>query len=150
MKAMSDLGLRWPFPRTIFAQLIVALQQAGAERVLIDFTFFEESEPLDDATLASVAAASPAVILARTKERPPVFWNNEFVGAHPSFFAKPRTGMVEFPSDPDGVARTYATDNSLAAAAFDPPVTAPAENVPSSARGLRPDAPDIGSPRSPR
>ena len=125
MKAMSELGLRWPFPRTIFAQLIVALQQAGAERVLTDFTFFEESEPLDDATLASVAAASPSVILARTKERPPAFWNSKFVAAHPAFFAKPRTGLVEFPADPDGVARTYATDGSLAAAAFDPPVTAP-------------------------
>jgi adenylate cyclase len=124
MKAMSDLGLRWPFPRTIFAQLIVALQQAGAERVLMDFTFFEESEPLDDATLASVAAASPAVILARTNERPPVFWNTGFVAAHPQFFAKPRTGLVEFPADADGVARTYATDGSLAAAAFDPPAIA--------------------------
>ena len=129
MKAMSELGLRWPFPRTIFAQLIVALQQAGAERVLTDFTFFEESEPLDDATLASVAAASPSVILARTKERPPAFWNSKFVAAHPAFFAKPRTGLVEFPADPDGVARTYATDGSLAAAAFDPPVTAPPGRV---------------------
>lgn len=126
MKAMSGLGLRWPFPRTIFAQLIVALQQSGAERVLMDFTFFEESEPLDDATLASVAAVSPAVILARTKERPPVFWNTEFVAAHPQFFAKPRTGLVEFPADADGVARTYTTAGSLAAAAFDPPVTAAA------------------------
>ncbi len=125
MKAMSNLGLRWPFPRTIFAQLIVALQQAGAERVLADFTFFDESEPLEDATLASVAAVSPAVILARTKERPPVFWNREFVAAHATFFAKPRTGLVEFPADADGVARTYVTDGSLAAAAFDPPATAP-------------------------
>jgi adenylate cyclase len=126
MKAMSNLGLRWPFPRTIFAQLIVALQQAGAERVLADFTFFEESEPLDDATLASIAAVSPAVILARTKERPPVFWNGDFVSAHPQFFLNPRTGLVEFPADADGVARTYVTDGSLAAAAFNPSATAPA------------------------
>ena len=126
MKAMSDLGLRWPFPRTIFAQLIVALQQAGASRVLVDFTFFEEAEPLEDATLASVAAASPSVILACTRERPPVFWNKDFISAHPLFFQKPRTGLVEFPADPDGVARTYPTDGSLAAAAFDPPATASA------------------------
>lgn len=121
MKAMSDLGVRWPFPRTIFAQLLVALQQAGATRVLVDFTFFEESDPLEDAMLAAVAAASPSVILARTRERPPVFWGPEFIAAHPGFFQKPRTALVEFPADPDGVARRYPTTDSLAAAAFDPP-----------------------------
>ena len=121
MKAMSDLGLRWPFPRTIFAQLVVALQQAGAKRVLVDFTFFEEAEPFEDATLASVAAVSPSVVLACTKERAPVFWTRDFVTAHPAFFRKPRTGFVEFPADDDGVARTYLTADSLAAAAFDPP-----------------------------
>lgn len=117
MKAMSQLGVRWPFPRAIFAQLLVALQQAGAERVLMDFTFFEESEsPIDDATLAAVAAASPSVILARTKVRPPVFWNDEFIAAHPAFFKHPRTALVEFPSDFDGVARRYQIQDSLAAA----------------------------------
>jgi len=127
MKAMSELGLRWPFPRTIFARLLVALHQAGAARVLVDFTFFEESEsPVDDATLAAVAAASPSVILACTQERPPAFWGKDFVVAHPAFFLKPRTGFVEFPADSDGVARTYVTAGSLAAAAFDPPATAPA------------------------
>jgi adenylate cyclase len=124
MKAMSNLGVRWPFPRSIFAQLVVALQQAGAERVLVDFTFFEESEsPVDDALLAAVAAASPSVILACTQERPPVFWNKDFIAAHPAFFKKPRTAFVEFPSDPDGVARNYQIQGSLAAAAFQSPVT---------------------------
>ena len=124
MKAMSDLGVRWPFPRTIFAQLLVALQQAGAERVLVDFTFFEESEsPVDDAVLAAVAAASPSVILACTRERPPVFWTKEFIATHASFFQKPRTAWVELPTDSDGVARRYQIQGSLAAAAFDPPAT---------------------------
>jgi adenylate cyclase len=119
MKAMSNLGVRWPFPRSIFAQLVVALQQAGAERVLVDFTFFEESEsPADDAMLAAVAAASPSVILACTQERPPVFWNKDFIAAHPAFFKKPRTAFVEFPSDSDGVVRNYQIQGSLAAAAL--------------------------------
>ncbi|MEO6996196.1 MAG: CHASE2 domain-containing protein, partial [Lacunisphaera sp.] len=130
MKAMSKLGLRWPFPRTIFAQLIVALQQAGAERVLVDFVFFEESDsPADDATLAAVAAAAPSIVLASTKKNRPFFWDENFVTAHPAFFLKPRTGLVEFPSDADGVARTYVTDGSLAAAAFEPPATAPARRL---------------------
>jgi adenylate cyclase len=126
MKAMSGLGLRWPFPRTIFAQLIVALQQAGASHILVDFIFFEESDSAaDDATLAAVSAAVHSVTLASTKNNKPFFWDEKFVAKHPAFFLKPRTGLVEFPSDADGVARMYVTEGSLAAAAFDPPATAP-------------------------
>jgi adenylate cyclase len=120
MAAMSTQGVRWPFPRTIFAQLIAALQQAGAARVVVDFTFFEESDAGQDQLLASVAAAAPSVVLARTQERSPVFWAAAFTGAHPQFFQKNRTGLVEFPADSDGVARNYVVPGSLAAAALDP------------------------------
>jgi adenylate cyclase len=115
MSAMSAQGVRWPFPRLIFAQLILALQQAGAEKVVVDFTFFEESDTMQDQVLAAVAAAAPPVVLARTVERPPVFWNEEFVRAHPAFFGTPRTGFVEFPADDDGIARSYLPAGSLAA-----------------------------------
>ena len=121
MKAMSDLGIRWPFPRAVFAQLIASLQLAGAQRVLIDFTFFEESSsPAEDALLASVAAASPSVTLARTHERSPVFWTAEFISRHPAFFKSQRTAFVELPGDPDGVARRYQIQDSLATAALSP------------------------------
>jgi adenylate cyclase len=125
MSALSAQGVRWPFPRAVFAQLIVALQQAGAAHVAMDFTFFEESDAGQDQLLASVAAAAPSVVLARTQDRSPVFWGDSFVAAHPRFFAKSRTGLVEFPSDDDGFARAYIAPGSLAAAAFDPPATAP-------------------------
>ena len=71
LSALSEQGLRWPFPRAIFAQLIVALHKAGAAHVVVDFTFFEESDGAQDLLLASVAAAAPSVVLARTPERPP-------------------------------------------------------------------------------
>src|SRR6187549_573171 len=120
MDAMSAQGVRWPFPRIVFAQLIAALQLAGAEKVVVDFTFFEESDAMHDQLLAAVAAASPAVVLARTAERPPVFWDTEFVAAQPAFFTRPRTGFVEFPADSDGVARSYALPGSLVAFSASP------------------------------
>ena len=124
LEELSAKGIRWPFPRGVFAQLIVALQKAGAARVLVDFTFFEESDsPADDALLAAVAAAAPSVVLARTKDRAPVFWDKAFVTAHPQFFTKPRTGLVDFGGMNDTVARVYEVPGSLAAAAFDPPAT---------------------------
>lgn len=118
MTEMSALGVRWPFPRMIFAQLLAALHLAGAERVVVDFTFFEESDAMQDQLLAGVAAAAPSVVLARTVERAPVFWPAPFVAAHPQFFRTARTGFVEFPADTDGVARGYAVPGSLAAVAL--------------------------------
>ncbi len=115
MTEMGALGNRWPFPRVVFAQLVAALHLAGAEKVVVDFTFFEESDAMQDQLLAAVCAAAPSVVLARTEERGPVFWGPEFVAANPEFFRVPRTGLVEFPADADGVARRYAAAGSLAA-----------------------------------
>jgi adenylate cyclase len=126
LRAFSAQGLRWPFPRGVFAQLIAGLRQAGARRIVLDFTFLEESDAGEqDLLLAAVAAATPSVVLARTADRAPVFWPEDFVAAHPRFFARPRTGVADFPTDGDGAARRYAAPGSLAAAVFDPPATAP-------------------------
>ena len=119
--ALSTQGVRWPFPRGIFAQLVVGLRQAGAARIVLDFTFLEESEALDqDLLLAGVTAATPSVVLARTPDHGPVFWPETFTAAHPLFFAKARTGLAEFLADSDGTARRYTVTNSLAAAALEP------------------------------
>ena len=123
MAAMSAQGVRWPFPRRVFAQLFLALHQAGARRIVADFTFFEESDAVDDRLLANVAAAAPAVVLARTAERPPVFWTEAFVASQARFFPTPRTGLVEFRPDDDGIARRYPAPDSLAAAALGVPTT---------------------------
>ncbi len=126
MAALSQQGLRWPYPPgDFFAQLVAALHKSGAAHVMVDFTFFEESDGAQDQLLAAVAAASPSVVLARTEERPPVFWSDAYQSAHPRFFQKPHTGFVEFPADEDGVARSYVAPGSLAAAAFDPPSATP-------------------------
>ena len=110
---------RWPFPRAYFAALLAALDRAGAERIVVDLTFFEQAESADqDALLAAVAAGSPRVVLARTAQLPPVFWDAAFVHEHAQLFPRPRTGLVEFPADEDGVARSYVAAGSLAVAAL--------------------------------
>jgi adenylate cyclase len=117
MAAMSAQGVRWPFPRAVFAQLLVALQQAGAAHVVVDFTFLEESAAAEqDLLLGEVAAAAPSVVLARTARQEPVFWRGDFIAQHRALFASPRTGLVDFRADDDGVARSYAAADSLAAA----------------------------------
>jgi adenylate cyclase len=116
MTQMSAAGERWPFSRIIFAQLLAALHLGGAEKVVVDFTFFEDSDAMQDQLLAGVAASAPSVTLARTAERNPVFWDEAFVSAHPRYFAdKVRTGLADFSTDGDGVARAYVWPQSLAA-----------------------------------
>jgi hypothetical protein len=48
-----------------------------------------------------------------------VFWPDGFVASHARFFPTPRTGLVEFLPDDDGIARHYPVPGSLAAAAID-------------------------------
>lgn len=118
MAAMGAQGVRWPFPRPVFARLFLALHQAGAKRIVSDITFFEESDAVDDQVLAAVVTAAPGVVLARTTERRPVFWTADFVAQHAPLFPTPRTGLVEFKPDNDGIVRSYPVPASLAAAAL--------------------------------
>ena len=126
LAAASKLdGMRWPFSRPAFAGLIAALDRAGASKIVFDFTFFEESERAEwDLILGSVAAAVPTLVLARTKNREPVFWPKSFVSAHSALFQRPRTGEVDFQPDEDGIVRHYHIPHSLVAVAFDPPAAA--------------------------
>ena len=119
-------AMRWPFPRSAFAALLAALDRAGAERILVDYTFIDHSEAAEqDLLLAAVAAASPRVVLARSTQHDVVFWDEEFRRSHPAFFTQGRTGLTDFMVDSDGVARNYAAPGSLAAAAFSPPASIP-------------------------
>ncbi|MDQ5981076.1 MAG: adenylate cyclase [Verrucomicrobiota bacterium] len=109
---------RWPLPRAYFAALIAALDRAGAERIVMDFVFFNQAESAEqDALLAAVAAASPKVVLAATRSESPVFWDADFLREHAPLFPQPRLGLVDYPADPDGVARSYDAEDSLAARA---------------------------------
>ncbi|HEY0944166.1 MAG TPA: adenylate/guanylate cyclase domain-containing protein [Opitutaceae bacterium] len=117
-------GLRWPFPRAAFAALIAALDRAGAERIVVDFTFLDPSEAAEqDALLAGVAAAARGVVLARTASQEPVFWDNDFVQTYREFFPTPRTGNADLIADADGVARRYDAGGSLASAALAVPTS---------------------------
>ncbi len=120
MARMSEeLGLRWPYPRLAFAALIVALERAGAERILMDFTFVEASAAAEqDAVLARVAAATPGVVMARTRKATTVFWDAAFRAEHAAWFATPREGFVDLLLDEDQIPRRYVVEGSLAEAAL--------------------------------
>ena len=62
--SFSQIGLRWPWPRHLFAQAIDRLHAAGAAVIALDLVFYEESEPKEDEALAAAIARAGNVVLA--------------------------------------------------------------------------------------
>ena len=123
LHALSEEGVRWPFPRAVYARLIAGLRQSGAKEIVMDFTFFEESDSGQDVLLAGVIAATPNAIVGRTVSQTPIFWPTDYTSAHPQYFKRPRAGLVDLQTDSDGTVRHYTVPGSLAGIAFEPPST---------------------------
>ncbi|MCB5174545.1 CHASE2 domain-containing protein [Microvirga lenta] len=60
--SFSEVGQRWPWPRSLHAQLIESLRRAGAKVIAFDIIFSEPSTEEADRALAS--ALGPDVVLA--------------------------------------------------------------------------------------
>ena len=61
--SFAEIGLQWPWPRSLHGRLIEALRKAGAKAIGLDIIFAEpSSDPAADAALA--AALGPDVTLA--------------------------------------------------------------------------------------
>lgn len=116
--AVTEIGnkyrVRWPWPRDLFAALLVSLHQAGARQIAVDLTFLEPSDALLDDVLGAYAAAIPGVILAAPKNKVPVIWESPSLCKDARWRARERIGHVEYVPDRDGVIRRYEWGGSLA------------------------------------
>lgn len=63
----SDLGIQWPFPRSLHGKVIDRLRAAGAGQVVVDIQFTEETEPGEDMALYHAIARTGGVVLATTE-----------------------------------------------------------------------------------
>ena len=66
----NELGVRWPFPRSLHARLIDRLREAGVKAIAYDVQFTEETTPRQDLALFKRSAASPASSSRRPKSVP--------------------------------------------------------------------------------
>jgi len=62
------LGLRWPWPRSIHAELVRNLKEAGAKLIVFDIVFPEKSNEEDDLMFAEMIKRAGNVVLASTQE----------------------------------------------------------------------------------
>lgn len=63
---------RWPWPRSVIAETVADLSDAGAKSILINLTFSDpdKDHPQDDATFQDVLAHTPNVVLPITRLNP--------------------------------------------------------------------------------
>jgi adenylate cyclase len=63
--SFQEIGLSWPWPRTMHASLIQALREAGARTIVFDVIFDNPSQmPEDDLALAQAAKSAGNVVFA--------------------------------------------------------------------------------------
>lgn len=65
-KTFSDLGLAWPFPRSLHGRAIDTLTKDGARQIVYDVQFTEPTKPREDMALYDAVARSRRVVLATT------------------------------------------------------------------------------------
>ncbi|WP_217912765.1 CHASE2 domain-containing protein [Miltoncostaea marina] len=65
--SFSELGVQWPFPRSLHARAIDRLREAGARTVVYDVQFTEATVPEEDLALYDAVARMPGTILATSE-----------------------------------------------------------------------------------
>ncbi len=109
--SVQDIG-RWPWPRTVHADLLERLNRAGARAVTLDILLTEAGDPANDQRLAQVAAASATLLLPMQLIYPGL--DGRAFDVMPPYPAigdtldPSRTGHVNVELDADGVLRRLA------------------------------------------
>ena len=63
----SDLGVRWPFPRSLHARVIDRLRRAGARQIAYDVQFTEPTKPREDLALLDAVRRARHPVLSTTE-----------------------------------------------------------------------------------
>ncbi len=101
-KSLQDIG-RWPWNRTIHAELINNLQKYQPKAIGIDISFFEKAPGTEDEELSKAINSSKIPIVLASEFLHDDNKKKYFV---PAFSSTAIEGHVNFFTDPDGVVRT--------------------------------------------
>jgi adenylate cyclase len=66
-RTFSQLGVQWPFPRSLHARVIDRLRKAGAKTIAVDIQFTEPTVPRQDNALIESIARAGGVVLSTTE-----------------------------------------------------------------------------------
>ena len=115
--SFAEIGLQWPWPRNLHAELVTALRKAGVKAIGLDLVFAEPSNPVADQALA--AALGPDVVLAADESLIETPHMSQLIRTEPlpEFVdAGARVGLASVSLDADNVLRRMpAAPDSFAA-----------------------------------
>ncbi len=106
--SFAQIGLRWPWPRSLYARLIDQLDRSGALVVALDVTMSEASTPGEDDALAQAIARSGNIVIASTMAYQETAYVRQWIRMDPipAFVAAGATkGLAHVDLDRDGVVR---------------------------------------------
>ena len=106
----NDLGLQWPFPRSVHARVIDRIAEDGPAAIVYDVQFTEETVPDEDNELIDAVAAAGSVVLATTEVADD--GGTGIFGGLPLEELGARAGSALFAPDPGGIVRkiTYEVE----------------------------------------
>ncbi|HIJ90376.1 MAG: adenylate/guanylate cyclase domain-containing protein [Desulfobulbaceae bacterium] len=109
--SFTQLGVRWPWPRTMHAQLVDRLAQSGAAVIAFDVLFPEPGSPEEDEAFARSIAAAGNVMLAADNVYHETDVSRQWLRMDPvaTFtLAGATTGLATMSLDGDTIARRMA------------------------------------------
>lgn len=104
--SFAEIGLQWPWPRNLHAELVAALRKAGVKAIGLDLVFAEPSSPVADQALA--AALGPDVVLAADESLIETPHMSQLIRTEPMpefVNAGARVGLASVSLDADNVLR---------------------------------------------
>ena len=102
----SELGLQWPFPRSLYARAIRRLRAAGAREIVIDIQFTEPTKPAEDLALFEELGRDGGAVLA-TSESDARGRTNVLGGDANLARVDSRAAAANFPDERQGVIRRF-------------------------------------------
>ena len=101
-----ELPVRFPFPRSLHARVIDAVNRDGARTIAYDVEFIQPTQPKqDNALIDSVARAGPNKVVLADSHPDPQGRSGVFGGQQVLDDIKARAGNSQIGEDPDGVRR---------------------------------------------
>ncbi|MBI5632977.1 MAG: adenylate/guanylate cyclase domain-containing protein [Nitrospirae bacterium] len=110
--SFAEMGLQWPWPRSIHARLVDRLAAEGASVIGFDIIFSEPSSPYEDRIFAEALRKSDRVILASdiTSAERGAYLQEMVVEPIPLFLRYATAGIATVPLDRDYVVRRLYPD----------------------------------------
>ncbi len=101
----NDLGVQWPFPRSLHARLIRRISADRPAVIAYDVQFTEQTKPREDNALIDAVARADGKVVLATSEVGAHGQTNVLGGDAVLRQVHARAGNTAFPPDPDGVLR---------------------------------------------